>query len=448
MKTNAVTATNFGTDKISSILLRITPPVMLAQLIQALYNTVDSFYVGRFSEEGLTALSVIYPIQLFITALAVGTGTGVNALMARLYAQNDDNKANIAGGTGIFLVAVSWIVFTIFCTSIMQTFVRLSARSEKAVEYAIEYGNIVVMGSLGIFLESCFTKIHQANGNMVLPTIAQVSGAVSNIILDPILIFGWGPFPKMGISGAAVATVFGQFVAAIITGIQGYRKIPKIHEMKMYIKTIYHYGFPTILLQFLWVVYIMALNMILAGFTDASITVLGLYYKLQSFFFIPMFALQTSIVPVLSYNYTQQSYDRCQDVIKFSAIVSAILMTIGVFCFEVIPGTLIRFFSQSQEVLSIGVPAFRIIGLSFYPAVLSMLSPTFFQAIGESKQSSILALTRQIFCLIPIFWAFSKIGLEYTWIAFPASEIITGTIGVILYVKEIKQWRKTNVERT
>lgn len=441
MKTNPVTAADFGTSKISSILLKITPPVMVAQLIQALYNTVDSFYVGRFSGDGLTALSVIYPIQLFITALAVGTGTGVNALMARLYAQKEEKKANFAGGTGIFLCAITWVIFSICCIFLMKPFIRLSVRSSVALDYAMTYGNIVVIGSLGIFLESCFTKIHQANGNMVLPTIAQVSGAVTNIILDPVLIFGIGPIPSMGIAGAAIATVIGQFVAAIITGVKGFRKPPRIAQMEVYVKQIYHYGFPTILLQFLWVVYIMALNMILAGFSDAGITVLGLYYKLQSFFFIPMFALQTSIVPVLSYNYTQQSYGRCREVMRFSAIVSAILMTIGFFCFEFIPGSLIKIFSSSEEVLEIGIPAFRLIGLSFYPAVLSMLSPTFFQAIGESKQSSILAITRQILCLIPIFWLLSKLGLGYTWIAFPASEIITGAIGVILYIKEVKSWK-------
>lgn len=441
MKSKPVTAADFGSAKISSILLKITPPVMLAQLIQALYNTVDSFYVGRFSEDGLTALSVIYPIQLFITALAVGTGTGVNALMARLYAQKEEKKANYAGGTGIFLCALTWAIFSICCCLLMKPFISLSVRSSVALDYALTYGKIVVIGSLGIFLESCFTKIHQANGNMILPTIAQVAGAVTNIILDPILIFGVGPIPAMGIAGAAIATVIGQFIAAIITGIKGFRVAPKFDCMGVYVKQIYHYGFPTILLQFLWVVYIMALNMILAGFSDAGITVLGLYYKLQSFFFIPMFALQTSIVPVLSYNYTQQSYDRCRQIMRFSAIVSAVLMTVGVFCFEVIPGTLIKIFSSSTEVLEIGVPAFRLIGLSFYPAVLSMLSPTFFQAIGASKQSSALALIRQLFCLIPIFWLLSKLGLGYTWIAFPASEIITGTIGTVMYIKELKSWK-------
>lgn len=441
MKSKPVTAADFGSAKISSILLKITPPVMLAQLIQALYNTVDSFYVGRFSEDGLTALSVIYPIQLFITALAVGTGTGVNALMARLYAQKEEKKANYAGGTGIFLCALTWAIFSICCCLLMKPFISLSVRSSVALDYALTYGKIVVIGSLGIFLESCFTKIHQANGNMILPTIAQVAGAVTNIILDPILIFGVGPISAMGIAGAAIATVIGQFIAAIITGIKGFRVAPKFDCMGVYVKQIYHYGFPTILLQFLWVVYIMALNMILAGFSDAGITVLGLYYKLQSFFFIPMFALQTSIVPVLSYNYTQQSYDRCRQIMRFSAIVSAVLMTVGVFCFEVIPGTLIKIFSSSTEVLEIGVPAFRLIGLSFYPAVLSMLSPTFFQAIGASKQSSALALIRQLFCLIPIFWLLSKLGLGYTWIAFPASEIITGTIGTVMYIKELKSWK-------
>ena len=432
---------NFGTEKISKIILKIAPPVMIAQLIQAMYNIVDSFFLGKYSEDALTALSIIYPVQLLITALSVGTGVGVNALMARDYAIGKTKEANYTGGTGIFLVIISWIFLAAGSLIFLPTFARSSAESEQAVQDVITYGTIVCVGSLGTFLESCFSKIHQASGNMKLPMLAQVAGALTNIILDPILIFGLGPFSKMGVAGAAIATVIGQFLAALITGITGARKTPKFNILKKYIRPIYHYAYPSILMQLLYVVYIAALNMILVSFSDAGVTVLGLYYKLQSFFFIPLLALQTCIVPVLSYNYAQESYKRCRQIIKQTLIISGVTMVLGIFCFEVIPDKLIQIFSQSKEVLKIGVPAFRIIGISFLPAVIALISPTFFQAIGESKASTILSLTRQVFCLIPLFWLFSKIGLSYTWIAFPLSETITSTVGIILYCKELKKWK-------
>ncbi|GFI61120.1 multidrug export protein MepA [Clostridiales bacterium] len=435
-----INADSFGTERIWKILLRIAPPVMLAQLIQALYNVVDSYFIGKFSEDGLTALSVIFPIQVLIIALAVGTGVGVNTLMARMYAQDRESDAGRTAGVGIFLAVVTWAVFAILTALILRPFVMTSAKSPEAVEYAVSYGRIVCAGSLGIFLESCFSKIHQAMGNMKLPMLAQISGAVTNIILDPILIFGVGKIPAMGVTGAAIATICGQFVAAVITGVSAARRPPKLAKMSRYIRAIYHYGFPSIFMQVLYVVYIMILNIILSGFSDAAVTVLGLYYKLQSFFFIPLQALETCIVPVLSYNYARGRYDRCRSLIWNSVLLSMGFMLVGVFCFEIIPESLIGIFSESEAVLTAGVPAFRIIGSSFIPATVALLSPTIFQAIGEAHQSIILSLIRQVFCLIPIFWFFSNFGLVYTWIAFPMAEIITSTVGLCLYFKETRRW--------
>lgn len=430
------TAELFGTEKIGKILFKIAPPVMLAQLILALYNVVDSYFVGHYSDDGLTALSVIYPIQLCITALAVGTGVGVNTFMARRYAQNENDEADRTAGTGLVLALVSWAVFAVLAVCIMKPFVKLCTSSPQVIKDAVTYGNIVSVGSIGVFLEGCFTKVHQASGNMKLPTIAQVVGALTNIVLDPLFIFGFGCIPKMGVAGAAIATVIGQIAAAVITGVRGARRPPQFKKLGAYIRPIYFYGFPSIFMQMLYVVYIMLLNVILSGFSDAAVTVLGLYYKWQSFFFIPLFALQTCIVPVLSYNYSRQSYDRCREIVRDSVWFSLALMAVGIFSFEVIPDVLIKIFSQSEEVLEIGKIGFRIIGASFAPAVFSLISPTIFQAIGKAGQSLFLSLFRQVICLVPIFWLFSFVGLNYTWLSFPISETLTTVIGLIWYYRD------------
>lgn len=434
----------FGTEKIGKILLKLAPPVMFAQLIQALYNIVDSFFVGKFSDDALTALTVIYPLQLIIIALAVGTGVGVNTYMARKYAQGKEQDAKYAAGTGMILALITWMLFSVISVVIMKPYVMTSAKSPQAIEDATTYGNIVCIGSLGAFLEGNWSKVHQAKGNMRLPMIAQIIGAIINIALDPILIFGWWIFPEMGVAGAAVATIAGQVSAAMITGIRGFCKPPKLKQMWYYVKRIYFYGYSSILMQALYTVYIVALNMILSCFSDSAVTVLGLYYKMQSFFFIPLFGLQTCIVPLISFNYTRKNYFRCQSIMKDSFIISVAFMIFGIICFVFLPVPLTRLFSSNEEVIAIGKTAFPIIGSSFISAAFSLMLPVFFQAIGKGKASLLLSLTRQIFCLVPIFWLFSRIGLDYTWIAFPISETIAGGLGIILYCIQIRKWKTSD----
>lgn len=429
----------FDEPNIWKVLLKIAPPVMFAQLIQALYNIVDSYFVGMYSEEGLTALSVIFPIQWLVLAIAIGTGVGVNTKMAWHYARGEKEQADKTAGMGMALAIFSWIIWAIVSQIFMRPYVMTSAKSDVAVEYAVIYGNIVSVGSLGVFLESNWSKVHQAGGNMRLPMIAQVAGALTNIVLDPVLIFGVGLLPKMGVAGAAIATVIGQVVAAIITS-SGFRKPPKVKEVVPYVKEIYRLGYPSIFMQMMYTVYIVVLNMILASFSDAAVTTLGLYYKIQTFFFIPLMGLQTCIVPFLSYTFSRENYKRCKQIMTKSFQLCVGLMLVGVACFELIPAQMIGVFSHSEEVIEIGTIAFRIIGVSFIPAVFSLMTPVFFQAIGEAVPSVILSLTRQIFCLIPIFWLMSKIGLNYTWLAFPMAEVITGSVGMFLYYRQLHRW--------
>lgn len=433
----------FAQKKISKILLKLAPPVMFALLIQALYNIVDSFFVGQFSVAGLTALSVIFPIQFVAISVAVGTGVGVNTYMARKYGQENPQAADKAAGTGMVLELISWFIFAVLCYVFMRPYVLTSASEAEAVEAAIVYGNIVCLGSMGVFLEGNWTKVQQAQGKMRVPMLAQVAGALINIALDPLLIFGWGVVPALGIAGAAYATVIGQLIAALITYFDGYRRPPmQLAELWFYTKRIYYYGYSSILMQASCTVYIVFLNMVLAGFSDAAVTVLGLYYKLQTFFFIPLLGLCTCIVPVLSFNYARKAYDRCRETVRESCYVSAVFMLVGFICFVFFPEQVINIFSDDAEVHKIGLVAFPIIGTSFFSAVFSLMMPVSFQALGFGRTSTLLALTRQIFLLMPSFWLFSLIGLNYTWLAFPVSETLAGGVGFYLYRRVIRCWKQ------
>lgn len=431
----------FGTESIGKILIKIAPPVMLAQLIMALYNIVDSFFVGRYSDDALTAVTVVYPMQIIIIALSVGTGVGVNIYMARKDALGEKDKADGAAGTANVLAFLSWAVFAVLSFLLMRPYVMTSATGAGAIEQAVIYGNIVCVGSVGTFFEASWSKIHQARGNMRRPMAAQVAGALTNVMLDPVLIFGLGPFPEMGIAGAAYATVIGQAVSAVVTFPGAFFRVPEVKMMPHYIKKIYVYGYSSIAMEMLFTVYIFILNTILATFSDSAVTVLGLYYKSQNFFFIPLIGLQTCIVPVISYNFARKSYDRCRNIMRTSLFVSLVFMVIGIVLFVFFPETVMRVFSKSDEVIVIGKTAFPIIGVSFISAVFSLMLPVFFQAIGRGMTCLLLMLTRQIFVLVPSFYLFSKIGLSYTWLAFPIAETTAGAVGLILYIKQLKAWR-------
>ena len=424
---------DFGKDPIAKILFRLAPPVMLAQLIQALYNIVDSFFVGRNSESGLTALSIVYPLQLLMIALAVGTGVGINTLMAHFRGLGREEESQESAGLAMPLAVLSWIVFALLCFFFMPAYARISTKSSDVIREVIVYGRIVCVCSIGLFLESGWTKVLQAEGDMRLPMVAQIAGAVVNIMLDPVLIFGLGFVPKMGIAGAAVATVAGQIAAALIVMPKGYRKVPAVSTWKNYIKRIYYLGFPNILMQSAYTFYIFGLNMILKGFSDQAVTTLGLYYKWQTIFFIPLGAMQTCIVPILSYNYATMKIDRCKKTLSLALIYGVSLMMIGVLCFELIPGQMLHVFSHDAEVIRIGKVAFRIIAASFIPLVTSLTFPVFFQAVGKAFTSSLLTVVRTVFLFVPLGYAFSRIGLNFFWLTFPVTDSITSIAGFLLY---------------
>lgn len=423
----------FGTEKISRILFRLAPPVMLAQLIQALYNIVDSFFVGKYSASGLTALSIIYPMQLLMIAFAVGTGVGINTVMAAKLGTGNRKEADEYAGVGTPLVVVLWLLFAAVCYFILPFYARMSTDSEVVIQDVITYGRIVCVFSFGLFLESIWTKVLQSNGDMKTPMFAQILGAVTNIVLDPLLIFGLLGLPEMGIAGAAVATVAGQIVAALVVMKKGFRKSPEFRLYSHHIAAIFRLGIPNILMQSAYTFYILGLNLILATFSDEAVTALGLYYKWQTFFFIPLGAMQTCIVPIISYNYAARNIDRCKKTLSSAILFGLALMAVGTLCFNAIPTQMLRVFTKDALVIEIGRFGFHFIGVSFLPMVTSLIFPVFFQAVGASLKSSSLTVIRTVLLFVPLGYLFSQLGLNWFWLTFPVTEVVTSTVGVVFY---------------
>ena len=430
----------FGTEKISKILIKIAPPVMLAQLIQALYNIVDSFFVGKNSESGLTALSIIYPTQLLMIAIAVGTGVGINTCIAHYMGLGEEKKARDIAGIGTPLAIVLWFLFALVCYIAMPAYARMSTDSVEVIDKVITYGRIVSVFSIGLFAESIWTKVLQADGDMKTPMYAQILGAITNIILDPILIFGMFHIPAMGIAGAAIATVVGQIVAALVVMKRGYRRSPAINVYGRGLAKIYKMGIPNILMQSAYTFYIFGLNMILAGFSDQAVTALGLYYKWQTIFFIPLGSLQTCIVPILSFNYAAGSFDRCKKTLSTALIYGMVLMLIGTMCFEFIPAQMLGVFTSDQRVIDIGAWGFHIIGVGFIPMVTSLIYPVFFQAVGKPVTSSLLTVVRTVILFVPLGYLFAKLGLTYFWLTFPVTEVLTTITGAVMYKRFTKAY--------
>lgn len=423
----------YGTEKISKILTKLAPPIMLAQLIQALYNIIDSLFVGKYSDSGLTALSIIYPFQLLMIALAVGCGVGINTVMAAKLGVGSRKEADEYAGVGTPVAVVLWFCFALISYLLMPSYARMSTDSDVVIKDVITYGRIVCVFSFGLFLESVWTKILQANGDMKTPMLAQIFGAITNIILDPILIFGLLGFPKMDIAGAGVATVVGQIVAALIVFKKGYVKSPHLAVYPHHICMIFRLGIPNILMQSAYTFYILGLNLILSTFSDQAVTALGLYYKWQTFFFIPLGAMQTCIVPIISFNYAAGNILRCKKTLFTSIGFGLSLMALGTLCFVSAPTQMLRVFTSDTTVIEIGKVGFRFVGISFIPMVTSLIFPVFFQAIGSSLKSSLLTIIRTVILFVPLGYLFSRFGLNWFWMTYPVTEVITSIVGFIFY---------------
>ena len=366
-------------------------------------------------------------------ALAVGTGVGINTVMAAKLGVGNEKEADEYAGVGTPLAGFMWLLFAVICWFAMPFYAKMSTNSEVIIHDVIVYGRIVCVFSFGLFLESIWTKVLQSCGDMKTPMTAQIIGAITNIVLDPLLIFGMFGFPKMGIAGAAVATVSGQIMAALIVMKKGFRKSPRRQVYPHHIAKIFQLGIPNILMQSAYTFYILGLNLILATFSDQAVTALGLYYKWQTFFFIPLGAMQTCIVPVISYNYAARNIERCKKTLSASIIFGMSLMALGTLCFVCIPSQMLRVFTSDELVIAIGRVGFRFVGISFLPMVTSLIFPVFFQAVGSSLKSSLLTVIRTVVLFVPLAYLFSRFGLNWFWLTYPVTEVITSLTGAYFY---------------
>lgn len=419
---------------IIKLLLKLSPPVMLALLIQSIYNIIDSFFVAQYSANGLTALSIIFPIQLLMTALATGTGTGINILLSRMDGMKDTKNQNSLIKNGLFLGVFNYLVFIIIGITFIDLYYGISSNSLTVQTLGIQYARIIFVGSIGQFIEAICTKILQAKGNMFIPMLAQIIGAMINVILDPLLIFGIFYFPKLGIAGAAIATIVGQLVAMIITLTAVWLNYPHNGKISFhYCIDIYKSGIPSIIMQSLYTLYIVGLNLILKQFNEDAVTVLGIYYKLQTFFFIPLMGLQQVILPIISFNYGARKEKRVNDVLKYVTIFSCGIMVVATYIFMRYPCQLLSIFTKSKQMLHIGKQALPIISLSFVPAGMVMMFTVYFQGIRRGKDSLKITILRQIFLLVPLAWILHFMGLNYVWYTFVITEVIAMIVSIILY---------------
>ena len=424
---------NMETTPIGRLLLKLSPPVMLSLLIQSIYNIVDSFFVARYSAEGLTALSLICPIQFLMIALATGTGAGVNIIISRLDGLGETTKQQNYIRTGLILALVNFIIFAIPVNCLTGSYFHIFSENVVVRRQGILYTHIILAGALGLFIESICTKILQARSNMVVPMIAQVTGSIINVILDPLLIFGMAFFPKLGIAGAAIATVIGQWAAMFITLTAVLKKYSiRGHFSFLAVRRIYQNGIGSIVTQSLCTLYIVGLNMILKDFTEDAVTVLGLYYKIQSFFFIPLLGFQQVLLPVISYNYGAGKIKRTRDALKFASFLSCGIMTAATLIFILFPDKLLGIFSTEASILSIGCFAFRVISLSFVPAGLTIAITSYLQGVARMKESVFIIVLRQVFLLVPLAWILHFFGLSAVWWTFPLTEIIASLWCVVL----------------
>ena len=414
-----------GDTPIGRLLLKLSPPVMLALLIQSIYNIVDSYFVAQYSLSGLTALSIIFPIQLLMTALGTGTGTGLNILISRMDGNGDTARQRDVVKSGLYLGIWNFLIFTCIGMLLIGSYYTISSNQAEVRAEGIQYAQIIFLGSFGLFMESNCTKLLQAKGNMVTPMLAQVAGAAINLVFDPIFIFGLFGAPELGVAGAAIATIMGQWAAMLIT----LRAVFRTYDVRGTFRfkdciQIYQSGFPSIIMQSLYTLYIVGLNLILKQFTEDAVTVLGIYYKLQTFFFIPLMGLQQVIVPVISFNYGAHDNKRVNDTLRYSILISCGVMALGTFIFMAFPKELISIFAGSTPILNIGTLALRIISVSFLPASFAMMFTVYFQGIDKGKCSVFITVLRQIILLVPLAWLFHFAGLNYVWLTFPVTESI------------------------
>lgn len=435
-----------GTMPVNRLLVTMSIPMIISMLVQALYNVVDSVFVSRINENALTAVSMAFPIQNLMIAVAVGTGVGTNALLSRSLGEKNQEMADRAANNSVFLACASYLVFLIFGITGSELFYKLQTDIPEIISYGKDYISVVSILSFGLFFQVAFDRMLQATGRTFHTMFTQGAGAVINIILDPILIFGWFGLPKMEVAGAALATVIGQIIAAIISAVLNITKNTDIHlefrDMKPdkeVIGHIYAVGLPSIIMSSIGSVMTFCMNKILMSFTSTATAVFGVYFKLQSFVFMPVFGLNNGMVPIIAFNYGAKQKQRIMKTMKLAMIYAFGMMAVGLLIFQLCPAVLLELFNASDSMLDIGVPALRTISISFLFAAFSIISISMLQALGHGIYSMFISVGRQLVVLIPVAYLLAQTGnLHLVWLAFPLAEIMAIVLSIIFMRKVLK----------
>ena len=442
MKENSTKENKMGVMPIDKLIISMSLPIMISMLVQALYNIVDSIFVAKISEDALTAVSMAFPIQNLMIAVGAGTAVGVNALLARSLGEKDYDRVNKIAENAVFLVVLSYAAFLLIGLFLVEPFYRSQTDIESIIKYGKDYMVVVCCFSFGIFTQLMFERMLQATGKTIYTMITQSVGAVINIILDPILIFGLFGMPKLGVTGAAVATIIGQIVAGIMAAAINHLKNHEVNINMLgfrpsghIIKMIYGIGVPSIVMQAIGSVMNYGMNVILISFSSTATAVFGVYFKLQSFVFMPAFGFNNGVIPVIAYNYGAGSRERVVKTMKHSVAYIMGLLFVGLIVFQAIPEPLLRLFEASDNMLALGVPALRIISLSFIFAGFCIACGSAFQALGKAVYSMIVSVARQLIVLLPVAYMLSKLGnVDYVWWAFPIAEIMSLIMTVLFLV--------------
>lgn len=432
-----------GTMPVNKLLISMSLPMMASMLVQALYNIVDSIFVSRINENALTAVSLAFPIQTLMIAVAGGTCVGINAVLSKALGEKLQKKANDTAVNGVVLMGISYLLFLLVGLFGTRAFYLSQTKDAQIVQYGVEYLSIVCSCSIGLFAQFTFERLLQSTGQTFYIMITQGTGAIINIILDPIFIFGLFGVPRMGVAGAAVATVTGQIIAGSFACWINHRKNEDIQLQfkglrmdKEIVGQIYKIGIPSMIMQAIGSVMTYGMNLILISFTSTATAVFGVYFKLQSFVFMPVFGLNNGLVPILAYNFGAGRRDRFIQAMKCGILYAVSIMFVGLVIFQTIPQVLLGFFEASDEMLKIGVPALRIICLSFLPAGFGIVCGTTFQALGNAVYSMIVSIARQLVVLLPAAYLLSLLGnVNYVWWAFPIAEVMSLTVTIVFLIR-------------
>ena len=429
-----------GTMPVNKLLISMSLPMIISMLVQAMYNIVDSVFVAQISENALTAVSLAFPLQNLMIAFAGGTAVGVNALLSRSLGEKNQDHVNQTAVNSVFIFLVTAVIFMIAGLTLSNLFFNVQTTNTEIVNAGTQYSMIVVGCSIGLFCQFLFERLLQATGRTLFTMVTQGLGAIINIILDPIFIFGLCGFPKMGVAGAALATITGQIIACLLALFFNLKFNHDIHfKFKRFrpnahiVKQIYSVGIPSIIMQSIGSVMTFGMNTILITFSTTATAVFGVYFKLQSFVFMPVFGLNNGMIPIIAYNLGAKQKKRMFDTIKLAMIYATGMMIIGVIFFETIPQTLLGFFNASEAMIKIGTPALRIIAIHFIFAVFSIVCSATFQAVGKGTYSLLTSLIRQLLVLLPCAYVLSLTGnLDLIWLCFPIAEIFSAVTSFIL----------------